>query len=180
MKFFVSLIMVLVLASNVFAAVEINTQGLTEKQKAELVTQIEDLKTKAKEAAAVPTVERANQWVEVGRNAGLALASCAKEVGIAGDAFLNSYTGKVVFSVLIFKMIGGPLIHFAAGVLILGICIPIWIWSYRKNIDVTLSYDAEGKVIKKEVGKIDTDVQTAYFFSGVVIFVAALVTIFTF
>jgi hypothetical protein len=166
-----------VVCSPAFAEVSVNTQGLTDVQKAELVKQADAMK----QAATVSSPEKAAQWVDVGKNAGLAFASFAKEVGVAGDKFIESTTGKLVFGAIAFKMIGGPLIHFGAGFLVLAIGVPIWVWSYRLQYKYKTIFDKEtGKKISEELNEVDGEKQMMYFLTGAAIVGVALVSMFTF
>jgi hypothetical protein len=166
-----------VVCSPAFGEVSVDTQGLTDTQKAELVKQAAAMK----QAASVSSPEKVAQWVDVGKNAGLAFASFAKEVGVAGDKFIESTTGKLVFGAIAFKMIGGPLIHFGAGFLVLAICIPIWVWSYRKEFEYLTKFDKEtGKVISIEAHGADGEKQFIYFIVGAMIIGVSLISMFTF
>jgi hypothetical protein len=147
MKRLIYVVLMLALAVPSFAfATELDTSGLTEKQIAEI--KLKAAEVKESNRVQIPTVDKANQWVEVGKNAGLALTSCAKEIGVAGDAFLNSFTGKVVFGVLIFKMMGGAIIHLVGGLALLVIAVPIWFWAFRRTFKQEDQFNEAGKKVK--------------------------------
>lgn len=118
--------LVLIVAVGVCSA-EINTNGLTEEQKAQLIIQAEQMKKQQ-----MPTVEKVNQWVDLGKNVGLALVSTAKELGVAADAFLQSTTGKITVALIFWKIMGRDVLHMFVGVGLMCILIPLWIYFFRK------------------------------------------------
>ena len=166
-------------STSAFAVQEtLDVSGMSEKQIAEL--KVKAAEVKEANRVQVPTVDKANQWVEVGKNAGLALASCDKEVGVAGDAFLNSFTGKVVFGVLIFKMMGGPIIHTLGACLILLIGIPSWFWLWKRKFIDTDKFNEAGKRISRTYYRIDGEEICGASVTFAVVVGAALLALFTF
>lgn len=176
--FVVVAVMVMVAVGSVHAEVQINTSGLSDAQKAELVKQAEEMK---KAAAAPAAPDKVAQWIDLGKNAGLAFTSFAKEVGVAGDKFLESTTGKLVVVGLIFSMSVKPIMHFGGGLLVLLIAVPIWFWSYRKQYIDTIHYDKEtGKKTSVEIREVEGEKQFLYFIAGGIIIGVSLLCIFTF
>lgn len=182
MKRFILLVVTfLMLSVPVMASVSLDGSGLTEKQKAEIAAQIEDTKAKNKSSeTAVPTIDKAAQWVEVGKNAGLAMASCAKEIGVAGDTFLNSTTGKIVFGVVMFKMIGGPIIHLTSGINFFVVCTCIWFWAFRRTFKQEDIFNEAGKKIKTEYREPSGEYLWAFAVVGAIILVGSALIILTF
>jgi len=168
---FISMLMlcVMVLTSiPCFAGVEVDTSGLTDEQKADLVKSAENMRSTATKI----TPDKVQEWVDLGKNSGMALASFAKEVGVAGDKFLESTTGKVVLAMIAFKMVGKVLIHFTAGILIFMIFIPILLWAYKKN------YKKDKEGIMRET---PSDGDKVVLYLGLIIILAiSLIVIFTF
>lgn len=109
------------------ASVDINTSGLTDEQKAQLAVQIAEMQKKE-----IPTTERINQWVDLGKNVGVALAATAKEIGMASDQFLQSNTGKITVALIIWKVIGKDLIRSIVGIGILIAFISLWVHFFRR------------------------------------------------
>jgi hypothetical protein len=178
-KLILVVLTILALAAPALALQEtLDVSGMTEKQIAELKVQAAQVKETNR--VQVPSVDKANQWVEVGKNAGLALASCAKEVGVAGDAFLNSFTGKVVFGVLIFKMMGGAIIHIIGACIIIIVGIPFWFWLWKCKFINKDTYNEAGKRISRVYYQIDGEQILGCSLSFAIIVGAALLALFTF
>lgn len=180
MKRLIYVVLLLALAVPSFAntAPDIDTSGLTEKQIAEIKLKAAEVKEANK--VQIPTVDKANQWVEVGKNAGLALSSCAKEVGVAGDAFLNSFTGKIIFGVLIFKMMGGAIIHFTGGIMIFFIGIPIWLWAFRRTFRQEDQFNEAGKKVKTIYRQPEGEYLWGFSIVGALITAASVLVMLTF
>lgn len=132
-----------------FANVEgINLSGLTEAQKAELVQKAEEMKV-PKEGV---SVQKVNEWVDLGKNVAIAFTSAAKELGIAADAFLNSNTGKLTAALIIWKVLGQDVLHFIVGGAFLVVLIPMWAYYFRRLCvvrTVKITYPEKGKGIRK-------------------------------
>lgn len=152
------LALIMMFAVPSFASVSLDTRGLTEAQQAELVLQAEQMKKEAK-AIPVATVDQVAKYVEIGERAGKAVAAFAKEVGVAGDRFLESNTGKLIAVLVVFNYGGGQLlntmIHVGLGVAFFIVFLPIWFYSMKRS---AYNKYVEVRQLKKPFQKRDGEV----------------------
>ena len=137
-KVIIALSMVLFFTGICFA--EISTAGLTKEMEAQLIIQAEQMKK------SVGTTEQVNQWVDVGKNIGMAITSVAKELGVAVDSFMNTTTGKITMGLIIYKVIGRDLIHIMVGISLLITLLSLWVYFFRKLCvikSITIEYPTE-------------------------------------
>ncbi len=127
MKKLITAMMAIVMFVPVAYAADIDMRGLTAEQRAQLVIQAEQMKKKE-----TPTVEKVSQWVELGKNVGVALTSTAKELGVAADTFLQSTTGKITIVLIFWKIMGRDLVHMFVGIGLLCTLVPLWVYLFRK------------------------------------------------
>lgn len=117
------------------ADVDVDTRGLSMAQKAQLALQAEQMK--AEQSSVVDkvtdqlTTENAGKMVELGKNFGLALAAMAKEVGVTGDEFLKSTTGKIAAVVIVWKLVGKDMVAIVGGSIAWIVLSSIIIWSFK-------------------------------------------------
>jgi hypothetical protein len=134
-RFIVSVLLVFILVSgmsiSIFAQVTPDLSGLTDEEKAKIVIEAQKLKNN-RNILDVNSAQKVNEWIDVGKNLGLALTSTAKELGIAMDSFLESRTGHIATYVILWKLLWKDVIGVVIGFLILLIFIPIWVYSYRR------------------------------------------------
>lgn len=119
---------------SVYAGVSLDTGGLTEAQKAQLVIEIEKMKSEAKkvEAPSVPVVQKAEEWVELGEKIARVMITVAKQLGVAADELLNSTTGKITMVIVVWKLIGQDLLGVAVGISFLVVFILMWAYYFRR------------------------------------------------
>lgn len=115
---------------------QVSTSGLTEEQKAQLALQAAQMKKQNDSGSAVAEIskfspEKLNEWVELGKNAGLAVAAMAKELGVASDKFLESNTGKIAAALIIWKVVGKDMVGIVGGTIAWVILVNIILWSFR-------------------------------------------------
>ena len=121
-------------------------EDLSEEQAAKLKLDAAKMKKEVKSEAVV-TPNKVNEWIDIGKNLGLALASVAKEVGVASDSFLESTTGKLTAIVILWKMMGKDLLGFISGTVFFICWFPLWIYLFRRMTIVRLvkvEYPKEG------------------------------------
>ncbi len=100
-------VLLLGLSFNAIAAVEVNTYGLTDAQKAKLIQAAEQMKD---EAANPTSAEKVSEWVDVGTKIGLGLASAAKELGVQANQFATTPVGKVTMALIVYKVAGRDIV----------------------------------------------------------------------
>jgi len=130
-----TLAMSLVLSSAIcYGAIDIDTRGLTEAQKATLVQQAEQMKEQAGKAAQTSqlSAEKVNEWAELGKNIAITFTTVAKELGVAADQFLNSTTGKITLFLIVWKMAGRDILGLMIGTSFLLAFVPLWIYFFRR------------------------------------------------
>lgn len=163
--------------SNALAASStyVNTDNLTETQKAEIAMQV--AKMKEKQAAVVanpgpiipplpePTmVKRASEWAnliaDVGAGIGKGLAVAAKELGVAVNEFSESKVGKMTMFLIVWKVMGAQvlpiIIHVVGGVCFFITMISIWLYMYRRYCFVKTVQETSDKDTGKRISKITT------------------------
>lgn len=136
--FVISLLGALLVSSSVYAqTVNIDTRDLSDEQKAQLILKIEEMK-KANNGSVVENVtdnltdpKKLNEWVELGKNVGLALTAVAGELGVAADQVLNSTTGKIAMVMIIWKVMGQDVLNIVGGVATWFVVSTIILWSFN-------------------------------------------------
>jgi len=125
----------LVFSSGAFAAVTVDTSGLSEMQKLDLAQQAERMRstpTVDPNALGALTPERVSDWAQLGKDIALAFTTVAKELGVAADQFLASTTGKVTLALIVWKVAGEDILHVVIGVLFLATFVPMWVYFFRR------------------------------------------------
>ena len=90
---------------------------------------LRELSDRNKKAEIVPpTAETVDKWVGLAERFGKALASMAKEAGIAVNDFVKTPVGLIAVGILLWKVVG---VSMVAG-LIWAVTLVVLIWSFRK------------------------------------------------
>lgn len=139
-RFIMAVLFVLTSFAGQVTAAGLDTTGLTEAQARELA----QLAAKMKADSTSPTNisaevrKEATAWAELGGNIGVAMVSAAKEVGIAADEFSRTGLGKVVTTIVVYKIVGKDLVGIAVGstVLIIGLAVGLFIIFSKMGADV--------------------------------------------
>lgn len=152
MKKLASLVVIASLLAGPVLATEIEVSGLSEQQVAELKataaqSAAENAKAKVDGTAPSKTVQRVNEWVEIGNGVGAGLAAAAEKMGIVANQFATTPVGKLTIFIILWKMIGGDLVQLFIGLLFAVIFWPTFIYFYAKlwRGDKTVTYAADGK-----------------------------------
>lgn len=134
---------------------DVNSAGfdkLTQTQKAEILKQVAEQADKAQATAdvipappPVSTAKAVSEWVEVGSKIGQGLAGAAKEVGVAVNDFVKTPVGKLTMAIIVWKFMGGVLVHFMGAMLILLLGTVFTFMMYRRMTAITIAYDPERK-----------------------------------
>lgn len=135
-------------------AQRVETDGLTETQRAEVLLNIAKQKEvneakKAKAAAPVPPpvtmlnnlpeapkAEKLSAWTQTGVDLGKGLVAVAKELGIAVNDFAKTPVGILTASVILYKLMGKDIIHLSSGFLFMTTGVFIWIYLVRRILVV--------------------------------------------
>lgn len=124
----VSMVLVIFLVAYSALAKDVSVSGLSEEQAAELALQA----AKMKNTTPAVTPSKVDEWVNVGRNIGIAITEVAGQLGVAADNFLESTTGKIVLVLVIWKMAGSSIIDLVYGVALFTILFSTWIYFFRR------------------------------------------------
>jgi hypothetical protein len=136
------------------APAKVDTAGLSDAQIAEVAATAERLKAETPEDLrnARETVERMNQYVEIGKGLGSGIGAAAKELGVAVNDFAKTPVGKITMALIVFKVAGGQIIGILGGSIWFLVMIPLWIHYFNRicnPITVETEYDKEsGKRIR--------------------------------
>lgn len=129
------------LSLSAFAAVEVNTSGLTDAQKAELVKQAEAMKMTSTPEAQL--VEKVDKWVDVGEKVGKMMGGAAKEVGIAVNDFVKTPVGLMTAGIILWNYMGGMIIHVVAGAIFFVVSFSLLTYMMRRCALVKITYDKD-------------------------------------
>lgn len=131
----------------------INTSGLTEEQMKQVQEQADQLRSASPEAQTQATLERVQQYVEVGKGIGSGLGEAARSMGVAVNDFANTPVGRLTTFVIIWKVLGHDLLGVIAGALWFLVTIPLWAYYFKRICltgDVVETFDPEtGKRLTK-------------------------------
>lgn len=171
--------------------------NLTEAQKAEVLKTIADkvaagqtAADTAKEAAkvvATSTPAKVNEWIDVGSRIGQAMGGAAKEIGVQVNEFVKTPVGQWTMAIIVWKFMGGVIMHLAGGFLVLmtGMATIAWV-AHRRRV-VTYTYDPEKKnvlgkplVTGKTVQPMDDEDVAMVLIGTAVIIIVTLVTVFSY
>jgi hypothetical protein len=143
------------MAVPVLAGINPDLSDLTDEEKAKIVLEAKKLKDERSPLSKVDiqsTPQKVNEWIDVGKNLGVALMSTAKELGVAMDTFLSSKTGQMATYVILWKLLWKDVLGVIVGGLMLLSFNPMWFYFYRRMCIVkskTVTYPTE-KGAKKE------------------------------
>lgn len=162
---------------------------LTEQQKAEILKQVADASATSDASTVVAgvTPTKVDEWVTIGERIGKIMGGAAREVGIAVNDFVKTPVGQLTMFIIVWKIMGGMLIHLLGGFVVF---VSGWTFTYilyRRLSDVRIEYHPEAKdwlgrpkVVKVYKDALGGDAAWGVFGCFAVTTIAGLVTIFTF
>jgi hypothetical protein len=119
-------------------------------------------------------VKQYGSWVGIGHEVGVAVNEGLSAVTTQSNAFANTKVGKWTIFVIVFKVLGLPVVGmiFGFGLLIVGT--PIWLWSFRKwlphqVVDREILDLATQKVTERRYTKWSHDDASGWMFGHIVI-----------
>jgi hypothetical protein len=114
-------------------------RNLTKEQQLVVLQKVEELKKENPGAQAVKptTPEQASKWIALGKDVAELIPVFAEKTGIAADRVLNSFSGKVLLTIVIVHFFWSKLI----GICILLFGLPIW-WHWFRNMFLVESQTA--------------------------------------
>ena len=130
---------ILIMVLSFSAVAQINTNGLSEEQKAVLALDAARMKSSAK----VESVEQVSKWVNIGKDLGSGLNATAKELGITANELAKTPVGLFAIILIGWNYMGNDLIGIIFGFFWFTGAIPIWVWMYRSRfvIESVTTYD---------------------------------------
>lgn len=139
-------ILCLMLAVPAYARIDIDTSNLTDAQKAELAMQAAKMASEANKPAeliksAVNAPDKVNEWVGIGSRIGQALGGAAKEIGVAVNDFAKSPVGQLTMALIVWKMMGGAIVHVIGGLLVMGIGLSFVMYMFNRTYPKQCEYD---------------------------------------
>jgi hypothetical protein len=190
------LLFIIFLSCNIFAqdTSQVYLNGLSKEQQALIIAQVEKAKNEAKQPS-VSTPQQVDQWVNTGERVAKLLPIFAKELGVAADQVLNSFSGKVLLAIVLFHIFWTKIF----GILMLTFGPMFW-WAFFKRMFLIekqevivhpnpifaffgrqkklTSYHSLRALVSKEASYTNnmttTDLDTAWLFISAVLLVAIL------
>lgn len=170
---------------------ELQLSKLTKEQQATLLVQAAQMqKDNTASGTSTSTREVVKEWATLGADFGHGLASTAHELGIEANAFVNTPVGRLTAAIIVWKLMGGALIHIFGGTLFAVIFFTVWLRLYRKQCVIKeVTYGAGGhfgglfaekKVVHYTSGEVSDNTVGTYLFILAVGTVISLVWIFTY
>ena len=143
-----------VLCASFSFAAEINTTGLSDTQKAQLVLDIERMKS----TKLPDEIEKVEKWAEWGQGIGKAISSTAKELGVAVDEFSRTPVGQITMAVIVYKVIGKDILRYFGGGILFIVTIVMWM-RYFKRVTEEVTYHDNGKMKSRTFRSPDSDAE---------------------
>lgn len=168
----IALLALLAAPTVAFAQQSVNVDGLNAQQVAEIQAQIEAKKTETPEGQVRASIERANEWVDIGEGIGAGVAAAARETGQVVNEFAVTPVGKMTTFVILWKVIGKDLLGVIVGSIVMVAFTTIWLVYtnrlFSKEKTVTINADKSRVVSYRDRVWSEGDGFTA--FMAVVIF----------
>lgn len=166
-----------------FARVEVDTYGLSDAQKAQLIQHAEQLRSQSTDTF---NVSKVDQWIDVSGKISDVIVQTAVKAGVAVNDFLKTPVGIMTAALIVFHYAGGPIIHVGVGLLILFVSLSFITWFVRRNTGTTVTYDETkepnwfGKrpIKKIERERLSGDEFTVVCIGYVLTFAVSLITMF--
>jgi len=144
------LLVSMLLFPGIIGAQSVDTRGLTEEQEAQLALQVAQMKREAQESIFAPSMldpQELNEWVDLGKNIGMAVTATAKELGVASDTFLQSTTGKITVVLIVWKVIGEDVVDVFGGIAVWLVLMSLILWSFKH-------FHMSKRVLNKKTGEV--------------------------
>lgn len=195
MKKIILAIFIMLMSVTAIAAVNSDTMvvngwgKLSQEQQQQILNQISKSASESDASNFVGiTPKQLDSYVNLGERFGKMLGGAAKEVGIAANEFVNTPVGKWTLFLIIWKVMGGMLIHLFGGIFIFIMSTSILIWiTKRSYCNIVYKYDetktnifGNHPLLRKDIERTNEDVVTVFLLFEAVIIVITLITIFSY
>lgn len=196
-KILLIMTMFMVLTTSAFAEISATTIGnagwdkLSDAQKSE-VLQVVANKVVETDKNKISTNDlnnpaKLNEWVDLGKNIGLAFNGAAKELGIAVNDFVNTPVGMITMILIIWHFMGGMILHFVGSILVLVVGLGFVRWHYRTQVEMVEEYSLDktnifgnARLVSRTEPSPDNDWKVWYMIIGVITIIGSLVVAFTY
>lgn len=123
-----------------FATVEIDTRGLSDAQKAQLVLEADKLR-QSQDSAVTDAVKNASpedvsKWSQMGKAVAETIGATAKELSISVNEFAKTDVGKMTMFLIVYKMVGASVVTFISHI-VGAIILSILLIHYRRGLNVS-------------------------------------------
>lgn len=135
---------------------------LTDEQAAKL--ELEGAQMKASPAF---SVQQAEEHAIFGKQIAEAIGAAAKEMGVAVGEFVKTPVGKITTAIIVYKLVGRDLLHYAGGVVHITIALLLMPWFFgKRTMPREITYNEAGKKISDKscwpVNSSDTEHQDCW------------------
>jgi hypothetical protein len=131
-------------------------EGLSDKQKAEIMVQIAEAKEAEKFSVDdLSDPDKIDRWVALGENMGKAAAGAAREVGMAADEFSRTGLGKIIIVLVAWKVMGDDAMTITGDIIDILVLGPLMIislfiaWFFNRMLFMECEVVGEGDKAKK-------------------------------
>lgn len=166
--------------------------NLSDAQRAEISHQVAvTAETNAKQAAPAAAVladpKKMDEWLTLGEHMGKMMGGAAKEVGVAVNDFVNTPVGQMTMVLVVWKYMGGTLVHVVGGLLVWALGVLVVGFLYRRMRDTTIEYNKEVRNwfgnhprVRVQRPALSRGEVSNLFYSAAFFLLVGLVTMFTF
>lgn len=161
--------------------------SMTPQQQADFYKQATDQvqknKDDADDAKTAVTVDKVQQYTQLGTTIGAALAGTAKELGVVANDFLKTPVGLMAAGLIVWKMIGATLVHVFGGIAFFVVFFPIWYIAFKRHClvqSVTVTTDEKGKKTRVVTNRKSDGETVGYWFIFLIGVAIANIIVFTF
>lgn len=182
MKYVILTMFLLLFSTSAFSTTTdtIKLDGLTEKQKAEILYDIAIAKENGPNLTVQP--EEVKEWVdlgaEYGKTIGQTIGGIAKELGIAANEFVNTPVGFVSIALIVWHFAGDDIMDITTSVVWYIVMLPLWVFLFFRIAYTVTGYTEKtttrwGKTYTKSVPlkSLDSDVGVTFlvFMIGIIL-----------
>lgn len=166
--------------------------NLSDAQRAEISHQVAvTAETNAKQAAPAAAVladpKKMDEWLTLGEHMGKMMGGAAKEVGVAVNDFVNTPVGQMTMVLVVWKYMGGTLVHVVGGLLVWALGVLVVGFLYRRMRGTTIEYNKEVRNwfgnhprVRVQRPALSSGEVSNLFYSAAFFLLVGLVTMFTF
>lgn len=179
-----------------FAELQINSveaagwDNLSAAQRTEILNSVANQASQNKNhLSSIPnvSVQDVNEWSMIAENLATALGAAARELGIAVNEFVHTPVGFLTMALVVWHFLGGTIIHFVGGIMVLLVTFLLVRWHYNHNATEERIYSSTktnifGNPVLERVVRdtIDDEWKTTYMIFFAISMIASIITIFTY